>query len=66
MTMIAKALRHQPNVTVYHETFFEPRTPEVNPVKGYRLVVGTESVFLPEREADELARYLLFKDAGKE
>lgn len=65
MTMVVKALKHQPRITVYHETFFEPRMPEVEPVKGYRLVVGNESVFVSEEEADNLARYLLFKDPGK-
>lgn len=62
MTMVVKALKYQPNITVFHETFFEPRTPEVKPVKGYRLVVGNESVFIPEEEADNLARYMLFKE----
>lgn len=62
MTMVAKALKHQPSITVYHDTFFEPRTPEVKPIKGYRLVIGNESVFLPEEEADNMARYMLFNE----
>lgn len=66
MTITAKALKHQPSVLVYHDTFFDPRTPDVEPIKGYRLVVGTESVFLPESEADNIARYMLFTEPVKE
>ena len=61
MTLVAKALKHQPNITIYHDNFFDPRNPEIEPIKGYRLVVGNESVFLPEEEADNIARYMLFE-----
>lgn len=62
MTIVIKARKHQPNITVYREQFFDPRTPDVVPIQGYRLVVGNESVFIPEDEADELARYMLFAE----
>ena len=61
MTLVAKALKHQPTVTVYHDTFFDPRNPEIEPIKGYRLTFGIESFFLPEEEADNIARYILFE-----
>ena len=66
MTLVAKALKHQPNITIYHDTFFDPRNPEIEPIKGYRLVVGNESVFLSEGEADNIARYMLFAEPTKE
>ena len=66
MTVVAKASKHQPNITVYHDLFFDPRTPEIEPVEGYRLVIGTESVFLSETEADKVARYMLLKESEKE
>lgn len=65
MTLVAKALKHQPTVTVYHDTFFDPRTPDVEPIKGYRLVVGNESVFIPEKEADNISRYMLFAEPAE-
>ena len=61
MTLVAKALKYQPSVTIYHDTFFDPRTPDIEPIKGYRLVIGNESVFIPEDEADDIARYMLFE-----
>ena len=65
MTIVAKALKHQPFVVVSHDTFFDPSTPEIEPIKGYRLVVGNESVFLPEEEGDNIARYMLFADPAE-
>lgn len=65
MTLVAKALKYQPSITVYHDTFFDPRTPEIEPIKGYRLVVGNESVFLPEEDGDNIARYMLFADPAE-
>jgi hypothetical protein len=37
-----------------------------NGVEGYRFIIGSTPFFLPEREADTLARYLLFGESEEE
>jgi hypothetical protein len=51
MTISIATVTHQ-QLTAYHH--------EQDGVKGYRVVIGTASVFIPEAEADKLARYMLF------